>query len=89
MSDYVSAPQRMTRRTKARQSRNLVDRERETEDITILGSHAVACYCSTFPDIMLTGPGVVDVDTKIRERLNDLNIVPATGTRQPEGKRRR
>ena len=23
--------------------------------------HAVECYCNTFPDIMLTGPSVMDV----------------------------
>jgi len=25
--------------------------------------HAVECYCNTFPDIMLTGPSVMDVHT--------------------------
>jgi len=36
---------------------------------------ATAIAAMPFPDILLTGPSVMDVDTKIRERLYDFNSV--------------
>jgi len=40
----------------------------ECQILRSIGSHAVAYYCNTFPDIMLTGPRVMDIDTKICTR---------------------
>jgi len=43
--------------------------------IAIYGSHTVTCYCNVFPDVMLTGPGVMDIYTKVYKRLDDFNVV--------------
>jgi len=44
-------------------------------DVRRTGSRWVGKY-NTFLDIMLNGPNVMNVDTKIRELLDDFNIVP-------------
>jgi len=42
--------------------------------------HAIARNCMAwFPDIMLTGPRVMDIDTKICKRLDDFNNCAAHG----------
>jgi len=43
-------------------------------DIAIYGRHTVSCYCNAFPDIVLGGPRVVDVNTKICKRVN-VNVI--------------
>ena len=36
-----------------------------------------------FPDVMLTGPSVIDIDIEICKGLDDLNIVTIDGHREP------